>query len=125
MKHIKTIITKEWAEVFKNRMVLFTMIFMPLIFTILPLVTLYFTGQGTMGDMGSVDTADVPLEFLSQCSAGMTGSECMQIYIINEFLLLFMMIPVMIPVTIAGVQHCGRESDPQPGAAAGDPHHNL
>ena len=110
MKHIKTIITKEWAEVFKNRMVLFTMIFMPLIFTILPLVTLYFTGQGTMGDMGSVDTADVPLEFLSQCSAGMTGSECMQIYIINEFLLLFMMIPVMIPVTIAAYSIVGEKA---------------
>jgi ABC-2 type transport system permease protein len=110
MKHIKTIIKKEWAEVFKNRMVLFTMIFMPLIFTILPLVMLYFTGQGGMGDMGSVDTADVPVEFLSQCSSDMTGTECMQIYVINEFLLLFMMIPVMIPVTIAAYSIVGEKA---------------
>ena len=111
MKHIKTIIRKEWAEVFKNRMVLFTMIFMPLIFTILPLVMLYFTGQGGMGDMaGAVDTADVPVEFLSQCSAGMTGMECMQIYMINEFLLLFMMIPVIIPVTIAAYSIVGEKA---------------
>ena len=126
MKHIKTIIRKEWAEVFKNRMVLFTMIFMPLIFTILPLVMLYFTGQGGMGDMaGAVDTADVPVEFLSQCSAGMNGMECMQIYMINEFLLLFMMIPVIIPVTIAAYSIVGEESDPQSGTAPGYPDHDL
>ncbi len=28
---------------------------------------------------------------------GHDGLECMQIYVINEFLLLFMMIPVIIP----------------------------
>jgi len=31
MHKVKTIIRKEWAEVFKNRMVLFTIIFLPLI----------------------------------------------------------------------------------------------
>src|SRR5574338_688738 len=34
MDKIKTIIQKEWAEVFKNRMVLFSIIFMPLIIPI-------------------------------------------------------------------------------------------
>jgi ABC-2 type transport system permease protein len=110
MKHIKTIIKKEWAEVFKNRMVLFTIVFIPLIFTILPLVMLYFTGQGGMGDLSSVDTADVPIEFLSQCSPDTAGLECMQIYVINEFLLLFMMIPVIIPVTIAAYSIVGEKA---------------
>jgi len=59
MKHIRTIINKEWAEVFKNRMVLFAMIFIPLIFTVLPLVMLYLTNQG-MDDFSSTATADVP-----------------------------------------------------------------
>ena len=38
MNRIQTIIDKEWAEVFKNRIVLFTVVIMPLIFTVLPLV---------------------------------------------------------------------------------------
>ncbi len=109
MKHIKTIIGKEWAEVFKNRMVLFTLIFMPLIFTILPLAMLYFTGQG-MDEMASVTTADVPAEFLSVCGEGMGGNECMQIYVVNQFLLLFMMIPVIIPVTIAAYSVVGEKT---------------
>jgi len=109
MKHILTIIDKEWAEVFKNRMVLFTLIFLPLIFTILPLVMLFLTGQG-IGDIGEMDTADIPAAFLSQCEVGMTGGECMQIYLVNEFLLLFMMMPVIIPVTIAAYSIVGEKT---------------
>jgi ABC-2 type transport system permease protein len=109
MKHIKTIIKKEWAEVFKNKMVLYTMIFMPLIFTIMPIVMLYLTSQG-MGDMGDISTADVPAQFLEVCGSGMTGSECMQIYVVNQFLLLFMMLPVIIPVTIASYSIVGEKT---------------
>lgn len=109
MKHILTIIDKEWAEVFKNRMVLFTLIFLPLIFTLLPLTLLYLTGQG-MGDVGGVNTADVPTAFLTQCEEGMTGAECLQIYLVNQFLLLFMMMPVIIPVTIAAYSIVGEKT---------------
>jgi ABC-2 type transport system permease protein len=109
MKHIRTIIGKEWSEVFKNRMVLFTMIFMPLIFTALPLVMLYFTGQGMTG-MGDIGAADVPVEFLSACTAGMTGGECMQVYVMNQFLLMFMMMPVIIPTTIAAYSIVGEKA---------------
>ena len=108
MKHILTIIDKEWAEVFKNRMVLFTLIFMPLIFIILPIAMLYFTGSG-MTDMGGTSTADVPVEFLSACG-DVTGVECMQIYMMNQFLLMFMMMPVIIPVTIAAYSIVGEKA---------------
>jgi ABC-2 type transport system permease protein len=109
MKHIRTIINKEWAEVFKNRMVLFTMIFMPLIFTVLPLAMLFFTGQG-MEDMGAASSADVPVEFLAVCGEGMSGAECMQVYVVNQFLLMFMMMPVIIPVTIAAYSIVGEKT---------------
>ena len=36
MKRIRTIIDKEWAEVFKNRMVIMVMLVLPLIFTVMP-----------------------------------------------------------------------------------------
>ncbi len=109
MKHIRTIIDKEWAEVFKNRMVLFATIFIPLIFIVLPLVMLYITNQG-MDDFTSAATADVPAGFLPACSDGMSGGDCMQIYVMNQFLLLFMMIPVIIPVTIASYSIVGEKA---------------
>lgn len=108
MKHIITIIDKEWAEVFKNRMVLFTMVFMPLIFIVLPLAMLYFTGSG-MEDLPGTTTGDVPIEFMSVCG-DVTGTECMQIYVVNQFLLMFMMMPVIIPVTIAAYSIVGEKA---------------
>ena len=44
MDRIRAIIKKEWREVFKNRFVLFTVAFLPMMMTALPLVILYFTG---------------------------------------------------------------------------------
>lgn len=108
MKNIRTIISKEWAEVFKHRMVLFTLVFLPLIFMILPLATLYFTGQGMEGLNDT--SAGVPVQFLSVCGDGMSGGECLQVYVINQFLLMFMMMPVIIPVTIASYSIVGEKT---------------
>ena len=109
MKHVWTIVDKEWAVVFQNRMVLFTMIFVPLIFVILPLVTLVFTGQ-SMGSEITGAVADVPAEFLSVCGPDMNAGDCMQVYLINMYLLLFMMLPVIIPVTIAAYSVVGEKA---------------
>jgi ABC-2 type transport system permease protein len=108
MNRIKTMIEKEWAEVFKSKMVLFTTIFIPLIFTALPLVMLFITGQAM--DVDSTGMSDVPVEFLSVCGSDVTGGECMQIYVINQFLLLFMMVPVIVPVTIAAYSIVGEKT---------------
>lgn len=109
MKHIITIIDKEWAEVFKNRMVFYTMIFLPLFFIILPWGMLYFIG-GSIDASLPGEVADVPAEFLAMCGAEMTASDCMQIYLANVFMLLYMMLPVIIPVTIAAYSIVGEKT---------------
>jgi ABC-2 type transport system permease protein len=107
IKHIRTIIDKEWSEVFKNRMVIFTIVLLPLIFTALPLVMLGVMG-GVAGEMEGT-SADVPLQFQSAC-AGLSAGECVQIYLVNEFLILFMLMPVIIPVTIAAYSIVGEKT---------------
>jgi ABC-2 type transport system permease protein len=104
---IRTIIDKEWAEVFKNKMVLFTIIFLPLLFTALPLVMLGLTGKA--GGMGGGDAADVPAMFANACGS-LTGVQCMQVYLLNQFLLLFMMMPLIIPMTIAAYSIVGEKT---------------
>jgi ABC-2 type transport system permease protein len=103
MDRIRTIIDKEWAEVFKNRLVLFTVVGLPLIFTILPLVVL----RATASTGGSA--TDVPLS-LTQACVGLSASDCMSIYLVNEFLILFMIMPVMIPITIAAYSIVGEKT---------------
>lgn len=103
---ILTIIDKEWAEIFKNRMVLATIGFMPLIFTIMPLVMLYFTG--TSGDI-SGDMADMPPQFTQACG-DLNASDCIQYFVLNQFMLMFMMMPLMIPTAIAAYSIVGEKT---------------
>jgi ABC-2 type transport system permease protein len=106
MEKIKIIIRKEWAEVFKNKMVLFTVIFLPLIFTILPLAIIYFTGGAGAG----AGAGDLPAQFSTICPPGATSTECFQIYILMQFLVLYMILPLIIPVNIAAYSVVGEKT---------------
>jgi len=107
MDRIKAIIIKEWREVFKNKFVLFTVSFLPLMITALPLFILYFAGSSD-GFIG-ISTADLPPQFEPLCG-DLGGSDCMLYYIVTQFLLLFMMVPVIVPMTIASYSIVGEKT---------------
>lgn len=106
MNKIRTIIKKEWAEVFKNRMVLFTVIFLPLFMTALPLVILYFTGIDEIGDIDSGLTEQMS----AYCPPGLTSGECFQVTMVSQFLLMYLIMPIAIPVTIAAYSIVGEKT---------------
>jgi ABC-2 type transport system permease protein len=106
IERIRTIIDKEWAEVFKHKVVMFTIIIMPLILTALPLV---FLGSSKSLDSGTGSTADMPAAFARACGS-MVVSDCMGIYMINQFLLMFMMMPLAIPIAIAAYSIVGEKT---------------
>ena len=101
------IVRKDWAEVFKNRFVLFTVAFLPLILTALPLIILYATRSTS--DLGGFSSADMPAGFAALCNE-MSGGECVQYFIVSQFMLLFMLIPMAIPVTIASYSIVGEKT---------------
>ncbi len=107
MNKIWVIVRKEWSEVFKNRFVLGTVAFLPLVFTALPLAIMGATRSS--GAMGAVSAGDMPGSFAQLCGA-MTGAECGQYFLVSEFLLLFMMMPLAIPVTIASYSIVGEKT---------------
>jgi ABC-2 type transport system permease protein len=108
MKKIKTIIRKEWAEVFKNRMVIFIVAFLPLLMTAIPLVILYST-RGTAS--ASEVTTQLPSAMTqTMCPSGLSGADCFQVFMVSEFLMLFMIVPVAIPVTIAAYSIVGEKT---------------
>ncbi len=106
MKHIRTIIAKEWAEVFKNRLVFFTIVFLPLIFTALPLIMLSVTQSSVPEGGGS---SEVPQMFAAACGS-MSANDCVQAFMLNQFLLFFMMMPLIIPTTIAAYSIVGEKT---------------
>lgn len=106
MERIKTLIDKEWAEAFKNKMVLGTVVFMPLIFMVIPLFQL-----ALMRNIPASELNDIPSTILAGCQVqNFTGSECMQGFLVNQFLLLFLLIPLAVPVTIASYSIVGEKS---------------
>jgi ABC-2 type transport system permease protein len=106
MNKVKIIIQKEWAEVFKNRFVLFTVAFLPLILTALPIGILYATRSSGMDNFA----ADLPTQFAEVCPEGLSGGECFQVYLVSQFMILFMMMPLAIPVTIAAYSIVGEKT---------------
>lgn len=106
MDKIKTVIRKEWAEVFRNRLVLFTVAFLPLILTALPLGILYTTRSA----VGEQVAADMPAQFSQICPTGLSSGECFQVYMVSQFMILFMMMPLAIPVTIAAYSIVGEKT---------------
>ena len=107
MSKIETIVAKEWAEVFKNRLVLFTVAFLPLLMAALPLAALHaMQGAGP----GNPDTSGMPPQFSALCPSGLSGPECVQVALASQFLLLFMIIPVAVPVTISAYSIVGEKA---------------
>ena len=106
MKAVWVIVRKEWREVFRNRLVIFTVAFLPLILTAIPIGVLAATRGG--GEVGDLSTMDLPSGFETMCG-GLTGTACAQYALVSQFMLLFMMIPLMIPVTIASYSIVGEK----------------
>jgi ABC-2 type transport system permease protein len=106
MNKIRTIISKEWAEVFKNRFVLFTVAFLPLILTAIPLVILFITRSGQ--DLDALNT-EMPAQFNVFCPANLSSSECVQVYVVSNFMVMFMILPLAIPATIAAYSIVGEK----------------
>lgn len=107
MKKVTTLVRKEWSEIFKNRFVLFTVSFIPLIFTALPLIILY--GITSSGEGAGIPFGELPPQYLDLCR-GLNSADCEQYVIIVQFMLMFMMLPVLIPITIASYSIVGEKA---------------
>src|SRR5690606_2349706 len=99
MKKVISLVGKEWAEVFRNKLVIFSVIFMPLVFALIPLGMLYTT-VGT--DLSAVESECGGLiSQLSSACGPLEGLQCTQLLLMQQFLMLFLMMPAIIPITIA------------------------
>lgn len=108
MRKVWIIAKKEWAQVFRKRLVLWTVLFMPLLFAALPLIMLGFGDEMGMTD-AAIEATDLPAEFIPLCE-GLTGGECMQYYLLVQFMLFFLMIPMIVPMTFTSYSIVGEKT---------------
>ena len=103
---IRTIIEKEWSEVFKNRLVLMTVGMLPLLFTGIPLLQLALGRNINPSQMNNT-----PAFIAAQCQLQqLSDAECFQGFMINQFMLFFLLMPLAIPVTIASYSIVGEKT---------------
>jgi ABC-2 type transport system permease protein len=106
MHKIWVIMRKEWNEVFRNRLVLFTVILMPALLTALPLAVL--VGIGDLSASQGLAASDMPASFGQLCGE-LTEGDCAAYFLLSQFLLLFMILPLAIPATIASYSIVGEK----------------
>ncbi|HSS98992.1 MAG TPA: ABC transporter permease subunit [Terriglobales bacterium] len=109
MNKVFVLVRKEWAEVFKNKLVIFTVAFLPLIFAAIPLGLLYSM-------RGAVDLSAMQSEFgpaivqLRSLCGSVNDLECTQFLVLQQFMVLFLMMPAIIPITIAAYSIVGEKT---------------
>jgi ABC-2 type transport system permease protein len=111
MDKVKTIMLKEWAEVFKNRLVLFSVVFLPLIFIALPVITIVAVPTGEeQVEIPNIEEETEIFPGMEAYCADLSGSECVVVYTLNLYTFMFMILPVAIPVTIAAYSIVGEKT---------------
>lgn len=108
MDKIITIIGKEWSEVFKNKLVFFSVLFLPLILAVIPLAMLvaFDRIEGMEAEMSDPEI----MELAGEMCTGLEAMDCTLVYTLNTFVLMFMILPVAIPVTIAAYSIVGEKT---------------
>lgn len=104
MKKVILIVRKEWTEVIRNRLLLFSVFLVPVLLVAIPLLMLYLMG-----------TEEVPAEEVEMYYrvapqlAGLAPNEVMQVITVSQFLFMFLMMPLFIPITIASFTIIGEK----------------
>ncbi len=108
MKKILVLIRKEWSEVFRNKLVIFSVSFLPLIFSAIPLVLLY--GMRSADISGLQSEFGAAIEQLRPLCGPLNDLECTQFLLLQQFMVLFLMMPAIIPITIASYSIVGEKT---------------
>lgn len=107
MNKIKVVVFKEWAEVFRNKLVLFSVAFLPLVLLAIPFIMVIIMNAVPMDD-ATID--ELPDEMVGLICTDLNPLDCTLVYTLNIFTLMLMILPVMIPVTIAAYSIVGEKT---------------
>jgi ABC-2 type transport system permease protein len=95
---------KELLEILRNRLLLFSLVPLPLIFVIIPLAFVYFSGDQPVSPQEAEMYARLSPEF-----AGMDPKLVLQIVVVGQFMFMFLLIPMIVPMTIAAFSIIGEK----------------
>ena len=110
LRRIRIIIVKEWLDAFKNRYILLIGILLPLLLTAIPLILLGVARTVSAEQLGVGNSLPA---FLRQNPAlhNLQQNEIFQAALANEFMLLFLILALPLPVAMAAYSVVGEKRD--------------
>ncbi len=106
MRQFRTIVRKEWADMVRNKLVLYVVILVPLFMAAIPIAMLFAMARVPIS---AQDMREIEPMLKNPVFAGMTPLEAMQAVMASNMMVLFLMMPLMVPVTIASYSIVGEK----------------
>jgi ABC-2 type transport system permease protein len=106
MNQVSTVVRREWEDMVRNKTVLSVVIIVPLVMTALPIVMLFVMGRTPVKTQ---DLEEMGRMLSNPIFTGMSAAEAMQSSIASFMMILFLMMPLMVPVTIAAYSIVGEK----------------
>jgi ABC-2 type transport system permease protein len=103
-RHIMAVMENEWAQLIRNRVVVFT--------TLVPTVLLVTLAIAVLGLTAFIPESGATTQLLQQGGvdgAIFSGSDNLRASLLNPFLVLFQVIPLVVPITIASYSIVGEK----------------
>ncbi|MBI5030070.1 MAG: ABC transporter permease subunit [Chloroflexi bacterium] len=105
---LQAIVSRELLEIRKNRMLLFTIFFPPLLLTVLPIIM--FAALGSEMNNSNMSGNEITRYYsLSPEFAQYAPSELMQLIVFQQFLVMYLIMPLIIPMTVAAYSIIGEK----------------
>lgn len=106
MNTIRAIMIKEWLDVRRNKLVLSVVLGVPLLMAAIPVAMMILMGRAPISE---ADYAELGRMLENPIFAGLSPAEAMQSVLASNYLILFLMMPLMVPVTIAAYSIVGEK----------------
>ena len=106
MRQFRALVGREWADMLRNRLVFYVVIFVPVLMVALPIIMLFVSGRVPVKPQ---DLQEMERMLSSPIFAGMNTVEAMQAVMASNMMVLFLMMPLMVPVTIAAYSIVGEK----------------
>jgi ABC-2 type transport system permease protein len=109
VSNIKAVLRKEWLEFKQQRTLILSIVVLPLLLTLIPLVALFAIGLGTSADNPDEFTRELMTR--NPALAGMSEAEAAQSVMGQAFSSMFLLMPMILPSIIAAYSIVGEKTN--------------
>jgi len=106
MKQIRAVVRKEWTDMLRNKLVFYVIVFVPLLMLAIPVVMLLVM---RMAPVNPQDLEEMQGVLKNPIFAEMDSLEALQSVMASNMMVLFLMMPLMVPVTVASYSIVGEK----------------